>query len=387
MPDYLTCSACSHQLQSLEAYSCPECWGPLVYVRGKEAPEHKVRQGIWQYANSLPAPVDPLPGWIVGSTPLIACPSLADRWGAGEVWVKNETANPTHSFKDRVVSVAVARARKLGLETLACTSTGNLGHALAAACAQAGMRCVVLVPSSVEPAKTAAAAALGAEVISIEGSYDDVNRVAHQLADDVDWGWVNMTLRPFYAEGSKTVIWEILDQLQEAPSDIICPVASGSLYSKLHAGSSKTPIRFHGAQAAGCAPVAEAFKAGESQVRPVKAQSRAQSLAIGNPADGDNAISAALSSGGQIVSVPEQDLPAGVSLLGRSSGLLTESAGAVTTMAAEQLYQQGSFDRHSKIVLVITGDGLKGLDLVEDAASCKNTLEACPQAVLESVGS
>jgi threonine synthase len=164
-------------------------------------------------------------------------------------------------------------------------------------------------------------------------------------------------------------------------------VASGSLYSKLHAGSSKTAIRFHGAQAAGCAPVAEAFLAGERQVRPVKAQSRAQSLAIGNPADGDNAISVALSSGGQIVSVPEQDLPAGVSLLGRSSGLLTESAGAVTTMAAEQLYQQGAFDRHSKIVLVITGDGLKGLDLVEDAASCKNMLEACPQAVLELVGS
>ena len=230
MSDHLICSACSHQLQSLEAYSCPECWGPLVYVRGKEAPEHKVRQGIWQYADLLPAPVDPLPGWIAGSTPLIACPSLADRWGAGEVWVKNETANPTHSFKDRVVSVAVARARKLGLETLACTSTGNLGHALAAACAHAGMRCVVLVPSSVEPAKTAAAAALGAEVIPIEGSYDDVNRVAHQLADDVDWGWVNMTLRPFYAEGSKTVIWEILDQLQAAPSDIVCPVASGSLY-------------------------------------------------------------------------------------------------------------------------------------------------------------
>jgi threonine synthase len=390
MSDYLQCSACSKKLSSFHSYSCPQCWGPVVYVRDGSKIEHEQHDGIWRYADRLPAAVDPLPYWPVGNTPLLAAPSLAELWNVDQVWVKNETANPTHSFKDRVVSVAIARARKLGLQTVACTSTGNLGHALAAAAAQAGLRCIVLVPSSVEPAKTSAAAALGAKVIRLQGSYDDVNRVAHQLADEVNWGWVNMTLRPFYAEGSKTLIWEVLDQLDTPPSDIVCPIASGSLYSKLVSGADQADakgIRFHGAQAAGCAPVAKAYDDAEQHVQPVKPDSRAHSLAIGNPADGDTALKAAAASEGEIVAVPESSLPQGVSILGAASGLLTESAGAVTTLGADQLAAAGKFNQASRIVLVITGDGLKGMDLVEDSVLLSESLPTCADTVLEFVGS
>lgn len=384
MSNQLVCSACDTPTDNLSAYSCARCWGPLSYSlrQARKNPG----EGIWRYAQRLPAEVDPLPGSLVGNTPLLAAPRLAEAWGVAEVWVKNETANPTHSFKDRVVAVAVARARYLGLETLACTSTGNLGHALAAACAQAGLRCVVLVPEGVEAAKTAAARALGARVVPIQGSYDDVNRVAHLLADEVDWGWVNMTLRPYYAEGSKTLIWEILDQL--TPTDMIAPLASGSLYSKLAAGAAQvgaSSIRFHGAQAAGCAPISQAFAAGVEVVQPVRPASRAHSLAIGTPADGDRALAVARASGGQIVAAPEEELPQGVALLGQTSGVLTESAGAVTTLGAQLLADQGTFAADARVVLVITGDGLKGLDLVEEAASAEASVEAKPDAVLDAV--
>lgn len=387
MPDQLICTNCSASTEDLDIYSCPKCWGPLTYRRGGELAAWGVGDGVWSYPDLLPAGLDPLYSWPAGDTPLLEAPALADEWGVSEVWVKNETAGPTHSFKDRVVAIALARARFLGLETLACTSTGNLGHALAAACAHAGLECVVLVPETVEPSKTAAARALGAKVVPIKGSYDDVNRTAHLLADEVSWGWVNMTLRPFYAEGSKTVIWEILDKI--SPTDVVSPLASGSLYSKLYAGASQigaSGVRFHGSQAAGCSPIARAFSEGAEHVNPVKAASRAHSLAIGTPADGENALKAARASGGQIVAVPEEDLPRGVSLLGKATGVLTESAGAVTALGGEALAEQGAFDSNSKVVLVITGDGLKGLDLVEDSCLASESVEASPEAVLQAAG-
>lgn len=383
MSDTLTCTACQAEIEELSLYSCPDCWGPVTLRRGSGPSLHGSREGLWRFSDLLPAAISPLSNWPVGDTPLLSVPSLAERWGVQKVWVKNETSGPTHSFKDRVVALAVARARYLGLETLACTSTGNLGHALAAATARAGMQCVVLVPESVEPAKTAAARALGAKVIPIQGSYDDVNRVAHLLADQVDWGFVNMTLRPFYAEGSKTVMWEVLEEA--TPTDVVAPLASGSLFSKLHSAAlawDREEIRFHGAQPSGCSPIFQSFTAEENEVKPVKAQSRAHSLAIGTPADGDNALRAARLSGGSIVEVPENDLPRGVALLGGASGVLTESAGAVTTLGAELLADQGAFSPQSRVVLVITGDGLKGLDLVEDSAPPGESVAAAPQAVL-----
>ena len=384
MPDSLVCTACDSPTRDLLAYHCPDCWGPLAYSRNGSAsllpPD---LPGLWRFRDWLPAELDPLPDWPVGDTPLLPAPRLADRFGVSEVWVKNETANPTHSFKDRVVAVALARARFLGLDTLACTSTGNLGHALASACAAAGLRAVVLCPASVEPAKTAAARALGAQVVPIQGSYDDVNRLAHLLAEQLDWGWVNMTLRPFYAEGSKTLIWEILERLQ--PTQLVAPLASGSLFSKLYSGAlqaSAAPVVFNGAQPQGCSPIADAFASSSDQVLPVKARSRAHSLAIGTPADGENALRAARRSGGRIVSVAEADLPRGVSLLGEACGVLTESAGAVTVLGAQLLADQGAFSSSDRVVLVVTGDGLKGLDLVEDVAEPPPPVPAESSALL-----
>jgi len=395
MPNQICCTRCTYQTNKLESYYCPECWGPVFYQRYQRAPHKspasKELSGLWKYAHLLPREIQIPASWNAGQTALIAAPGLAEAWDVSEVWVKDETGNPTHSFKDRVVALALARALYLGLDTLACTSTGNLGHSLAAACAREGLRCVVLVPETVEAAKIAAARALGADVVPIQGNYDDVNRTAHLLADQTNWGWVNMTLRPFYAEGSKTLLWEVLDQLGELPTDIVAPAASGSLYSKLYSAAQQThpnnTIRFHAGQAEGCSPIAQAWNNNLEHPEPVRPNSRAHSLAIGNPADGANAIRAARASGGQIVAVPETDLPQGVSLLGKHCGVLTESAGAVTTLAAQQLAYQGHFNCNSRIVLVVTGDGLKGLDLVQD--SCLTGLATCPanpDQVLERLG-
>ena len=391
MTNLICCTQCSYSTDDLQSYYCPLCWGPVRYQIGKQASQNihadSGSQGLWRYAHLLPQEIDIPDDFNPGWTPLASAPGLAERWGVKEVWVKDETANPTHSFKDRVVALALARALYLGQDTLACTSTGNLGHALSAACARLGLRAVILVPESIEKAKISAARALGGEIVAIRGSYDDVNRTAHQLADQTDWGWVNMTLRPFYAEGSKTVFWEILDQLGETPTDVVAPAASGSLYSKLAAAADQSrpghSIRFHAAQAEGCSPIAQAFISGEDHPRPVRPESRAHSLAIGNPADGANALRAARQSGGQIVSVPEEFLPQGVGLLGKHSGVLTESAGAVTTLGAEHLARKGAFDADSRVVLVITGDGLKGTDLVEDSVAKElKSVPADPHQVL-----
>lgn len=381
MPDHIACTSCTHTTTDLTAHYCTACWGPVTYHRSGPllAPDPN-QPGLWRYAPRLPDQIVIPGGWAPGRTPLISVPRLATELGVAQTWIKDETANPTHSFKDRVVALALARALYLGLDTVACTSTGNLGHSLAAASARLGLNCKVLVPASIEPEKIIAARSLGAQIISIDGSYDDVNRVAHQLADEVPWGWVNMTLRPYYAEGSKTLLWEILDQLEEPPTDIIAPAASGSLYSKLHAAAQAadpdSTIRFHAAQAAGCAPIARAFSAGTQHVEPLRPDSIAQSLAIGNPADGINALAAARRSQGHIVSVPEQDISAGALLLGRTTGVLTESAGAVTVQGARQLSASGVLGPESRLVMVITGDGLKATRLLD--SSHARPLDTCP---------
>ena len=303
---------------------------------------------------------------------------LAERLGLREVWIKNETANPTHSFKDRVVSVALARALELGFGTIACASTGNLAGAVAAHAAAAGLPAYVFIPADLEPEKILSAGAYGARIIGVEGTYDDVNRLCTEISGEREgWAFVNVNVRPYYAEGSKTLAFETAEQLGwEMPDRVVAPVASGSLFTKVARGfqdwidagllAGELPA-MHGAQALGCSPVAQAFAAGTDVCRPVKPNTIAKSLAIGNPADGPYAIDLARRTGGSIESVTDDEIRAGIRLLAETTGIFTETAGGVTTAVLAKLAEAGAIDPDECVVAYITGDGLKTLDAVRDS--------------------
>jgi threonine synthase len=295
------------------------------------------------------------------------------------VWVKNDAANPTHSFKDRVVSVAVARARELGFETIACASTGNLANSVAAHGAALGLDSYVFIPADLEEQKILATGVYGTKVVGVKGSYDDVNRLCTELCAEREWAFVNINLRPYYAEGSKTLAFEIAEQLGwELPDRCVVPVASGSLFTKiargftewaelgLIEGGAEALPRMNGAQAEGCAPVASAYAAGEDVCRPVRPDTIAKSLAIGNPADGPYALDLARRSGGSIDAVSDEEIRAGIALLAQTTGIFTETAGGVTTAVLAKLAARGDIDPDERVVLVITGEGLKTLDAVRD---------------------
>jgi threonine synthase len=315
---------------------------------------------------------------------------LAERLGVREVWVKNETANPTHSFKDRVVSVALARAIELGFETIACASTGNLANAVAAHSAAAGLPSYVFIPADLEQEKILATGAYGTNVVGVRGTYDDVNRLCTELsADHEGWAFVNINFRPYYSQGSKTLAFEVIEQLGwEAPDRIVGPIASGSLFTKVARGFeefraagllAESPVVFNGAQAAGCSPVAQAYAAGQDVCRPVKPDTIAKSLAIGNPADGPYAIDLARSTGGAIDAVSDDEIRAGVRLLAETTGIFTETAGGVTTAVLAKLAERGDIDPGERVVLLITGDGLKTIDTVRgtfDVAEIEPTTAA-----------
>jgi threonine synthase len=380
----LQCKECGQSYPLDARYVCEQCFGPLevAYDLSDLDPDETRRRiqagphSIWRYADFLPFASRPQPGLPVGLTPLQRAPRLADRLGLGEVWVKNDTANPTHSFKDRVVAVALAKARELGYEVVACASTGNLAGAVAAHAAAAGLESYVFVPADLEEQKILATGVYGAHLVAVRGTYDDVNRLCTELSADRDWAFVNVNVRPYYAEGSKTLGFEIAEQLGfELPDRVVVPVASGSLFTKIARGFEEwievglldgdLPA-FNGAQAQGCSPVAQAFAAGRDFCRPVKPRTIAKSLAIGNPADGPYALDLARRTGGSVEAVTDQEVREGIRLLAETTGIFTETAGGVTTAVLRKLAEQGAIAADERVVAVITGDGLKTLDAVRD---------------------
>src|ERR671918_618150 len=379
----LKCKECGESYPLDARFVCEQCFGPLeVAYDFPELAAAEARRkisagsrGIWRYADFLPfagRPGDPLEP---GLTPLIRADRLAERLGLGELWIKNDAANPTHSFKDRVVAVAVAKARELGFATVACASTGNLANAVAAHAAAAGLDSYVFVPADLEEQKLLATGVYGTRLVGVRGTYDDVNRLCTQLAETRPWAFVNVNLRPYYSQGSKTLAYETVEQLGwSLPDRIVCPIASGSLFTKLGRGfdewrrlglvEGELP-RFNGAQATGCDPVAEAFEAGQDICRPrQRPETIAKSLAIGNPADGPYALELARSTGGGIDSVTDDEIRDGIRLLAETTGIFTETAGGVTTATLRKLAERGDIGSDERVVLVITGEGLKTLDAV-----------------------
>jgi len=404
--DALKCKECNTRYELEARYVCERCFGPLEVAYDFSTLDvaetrRKIQAGprsIWRYADFLPFAAAPRPGLQTGTTPLQRADRLADKLGLREVWVKNETANPTHSFKDRVVSVALAKAVELGFEVVACASTGNLANSVAAHAAHAGLESYVFIPADLEEQKVLATGIYGTHLVAVRGNYDDVNRLCTELSGDRPWAFVNVNMRPYYSEGSKTLAYEVAEQLGfELPDRVIVPVASGSLYTKIARGFEEwielgllegdVPI-MNGAQAAGCAPVACAFADGHDICRPVKPDTIAKSLAIGNPADGPYALELARRSGGSIDAVTDDEVRAGIKLLAETTGIFTETAGGVTTAVLAKLAARGDIDPAERVVVCITGDGLKTLDAARGTFAT-HTIEpsvaafeaALPQAV------
>ena len=381
----LRCSNCGADAPTGPTFICGRCFGPLGavydYDRAREALTREAiadrPRTLWRYAELLPIEDVPTDGLPVGLSPLIAAPRLARRLGLERLWIKDDSRNPTLSFKDRVVAVAAQRARAFGFHTLACASTGNLSAAVAAAAAALELRAVVFVPADLEPAKIAQAAALGATVVRVDGPYDAVNRLCLELTDELDgWAVVNVNLRPFYVEGSKTIAFEIAEQLGwRAPDAVVAPIASGSMYTKVARGFDELvtvglieerATRFVGGQAAGCGPVASAFAAGATQITPVdRPDTIVRSLAIGSPADGVPSLELARRSGGSIEGVSDEAVVAAIRDLAETEGILTETAGGVTVAAVRAAVDRGVIGPADEVVLVISGNGLKTLDALE----------------------
>ncbi|MEA2211163.1 MAG: threonine synthase [Solirubrobacteraceae bacterium] len=380
-PESLRCKECQTEYELDARYVCSKCFGPLEVAYssrdGVDPAELKRRiqagpHSLWRYGDFLPVPTPPALTLPAGWTPLLRADRLAERLGLGEVWIKNDAANPTHSFKDRVVSVAMARARQLGFTTVACASTGNLANAVAAHAAAAGLESYVFIPSDLEEQKILATGIYGTNVVGVRGNYDDVNRLCTELSGEHDWAFVNINMRPYYAEGSKTLAFETAEQLGfELPDRVVAPIASGSLFTKLARGftewieagllEGELPT-FNGAQATGCSPVAAAFADGRDFCQPVKPDTIAKSLAIGNPADGPYALDLARASHGSIDSVDDDEIRAGIKLLAQTTGIFTETAGGVTTAVLAKLAERGDIDPEERVVVYITGEGLKTLD-------------------------
>jgi threonine synthase len=379
-PESLRCKECKTPYPLEARYVCERCFGPLEVAYASRADtdpdalRRRIQAGphsIWRYADFLPV-APPRDGLPVGWTPLMRAERLAEKLGLGELWIKNDAANPTHSFKDRVVSVALARARELGFQTIACASTGNLANSVAAHAAAVGLESYVFIPSDLEEQKILATGVYGTNLVAVRGNYDDVNRLCTELSGEHDWAFVNINMRPYYAEGSKTLAFETAEQLGfEMPDRVICPIASGSLFTKVARGfeewlevgllTGRLPT-FNGAQATGCSPVAAAFEAGHDFCRPVKPNTIAKSLAIGNPADGPYALELARRTGGSIDSVTDDEIREGIRLLAQTTGIFTETAGGVTVATLAKLAARGDIDRSERVVVYITGEGLKTLD-------------------------
>ncbi|WP_315973508.1 threonine synthase [Streptomyces somaliensis] len=388
----LSCRECGERFPLGPVFACEHCFGPLEVAYdlpdcGPEELRRRIEAGpasIWRYAPLLPVPADVAdrpnlhPGW----TRLVKADNLARELGVtGGLYVKDDSGNPTHSFKDRVVAQALEAARAFGFTTLSCSSTGNLAGAVGAAAARAGLRSCVFIPHDLEQGKVVMAAVYGGDLVGIEGTYDDVNRFCSELIGDPlgeGWGFVNVNLRPYYAEGSKTLAYEICEQLGwRLPDQLVVPVASGSQLTKIDKGLRELialglvedgPYRIFGAQAQGCSPVSAAFKAGHDVVRPQRPDTIAKSLAIGNPADGPYVLDIARRTGGAVEDVDDERIVDAIRLLARTEGVFAETAGGVTVGVTRKLIEDGLLDPSLTTVVLNTGDGLKTLDAVAPTA-------------------
>lgn len=388
-PHRLYCSRCQVTFPAAPQALCANCLGPVqpVYAQDDLPSRHELERRprtLWRYAEWLPFGEPPVVATSVGFTPLVEAPRLAQALGVARVWIKNDSvSHPSLSFKDRVVATALNAAHAFGLTTVGCASTGNLANAVAAAAAAAGLPAWIFVPADLEPAKIIGTSVYGPRLVRVRGTYDDVNRLCSQVADRFEWGIVNVNLRAYYGEGSKTVGFEIVDQLGwRFPTAVIAPMAGGSLVTKLHkafgefarAGiaDGEAP-RIYGTQATGCAPIVRFVQSNARALTPERPHTIARSLAIGNPADALSARTAILQSGGWAHAVTDEELVDGIRRLAETSGIFTETAGGVTVAAAYALAQQGRLRPNDEVVLCITGNGLKTTDAVAPA------LEVAPE--------
>ncbi len=398
----LRCRACEAEYALEPVGVCSRCFGPLDPVYDLEEVRSTLTReaiaagprSLWRYAPLLPVSPPAQPRLAPGLTPLVAAPRLAEALGVGELHLKLDTANPTHSFKDRVVAVACAKALEHGATTLACSSTGNLANAVAARAAAEGIEAAVLCPASLEPEKLTATAVYGATIYAVDGTYDDCSRLTVELSFELDWSFVNVGLRSYYAEGSKTLAFEISEQLGwELPTAVVGPIASGAMFSKVHQGFTQLrevglvdgdAPRVYGGQAEGCAPVAAAF-AEDRKVTPIRPDTVARSLAIGNPADGDLAVATAKASGGTIYAVAEDEVGENMALLAETTGVFGETAAGVTLGALRRAVASGAVGAEDTVVLLVTGDGLKTPQPVADRLRPVE-VEADADALLEHLG-
>jgi len=380
----LRCRECGREYEVAAIFTCEWCFGPLEVaydydaIREAISPE-KIANGplsIWRYADLLPVDRNPAVDLGAGFTPLVRADRLAAELGLGEVWIKNDTVNPTNSFKDRVTSVALAKALELGFKVAACASTGNLANAVAAHAAHAGLQSFVFIPADLEQGKVVTTAVYGGNVVAIDGNYDSVNRLCAELADTYPWAFVNVNIRTFYAEGSRTLAFETAEQLDwQAPDHVVVPIASGSLLTKIRKGFDElvkvglldeANVRVSGAQAEGCSPVARAWIDGTDTIKPVKPDTIAKSLSIGNPADGYFALDAVRETGGGLSAVTDDEIVDGMVLLARTEGIFAETAGGVTIATLKRLAAEGVVRPDERVVAYVTGHGLKTLDAVVD---------------------
>jgi threonine synthase len=380
----LRCNECGKSFGNRPLSACDACYAPLEVhydleqIRGRFTRE-SVATGpanIWRYKELLPIPEGFQPDLPVGFTPLVRAKGLGKRIGANNLYVKNDAVCfPTLSFKDRVVSVALANAQAFGFTTVGCSSTGNLANSVAAQSARLGLKACILVPADLEAAKILNTQVYGAQLVRIDGNYDHVNRLCTQIADEYNWGFVNVNLRPYYAEGSKTVGYEIAEQLGwKLPDNVVCPMAGGSLIRKIKKAFGELialglvepkQVRFFGAQATGCSPISQAVKQGWDFIEPQKPNTIARSLAIGNPADGPAAAKMIRDSGGWAEDVSDVEIVAGMQELAETEGIFTETAGGVTTAVAARLYAYGRISPDETTVVCITGNGLKTTDALD----------------------
>jgi threonine synthase len=388
----LSCRECGHELPLGPHYACPECFGPLEisYDFGTvtRAQIEAGPRNIWRYQPLLPVPTDiaQSPNMEPGYTRLLRAGNLGRELGIDTLWVKDDSTNPTNSFKDRVVACALSAAREFGAKVFACPSTGNLANAVAAAGARAGIKTVVFIPSDLEKPKQVNSAVYTENLIAVNGNYDDVNRLASEIAGEEEgWAFVNVNVRPFYAEGSKTLGYEIAEQLGwRLPDQIVIPVASGSQLTKVHKAFQELialglveakPYKVYGAQAAGCSPVSAAYKTGADAIRPVRPDTIAKSLAIGNPADGIYVLDICRQTGGAVEDITDDQVREAIVLLARTEGIFTETAGGTTVGVLKKLVETGQLDPTLETVVINTGHGLKTLVGGGDSVGARATID------------
>jgi threonine synthase len=390
----LKCKECGQEYELKAAHVCEFCFGPLEVMYDYSALRRTITRetiqagpnSIWRYRSFLPVATDNPIDVGTGMTPLLRTNRLARRLGLKNLYIKNDAVNmPTLSFKDRVVSVALTRARELGFSTVSCASTGNLANSTAAIAAHAGLDCCVFIPSDLEAGKVLGTLIYGPTVMAVQGNYDQVNRLCSEVANTHGWGFVNINLRPYYSEGSKTLGYEVAEQLGwQLPDHIVAPLASGSLFTKIYKGFQEfvevglvedKPVRFSGAQAEGCSPIAQAYREGRDFIKPVKPNTIAKSIAIGNPADGIYAINIAQKTNGAIESVTDAEIIEGMKLLAETEGIFTETAGGTTIAVLKKLAEAGKINPDETTVAYITGNGLKTQEAVQGYINEPFTIE------------